>query len=193
MAGISAKSFKLPGNIPDTGAGSWGNLAGGLVTPAPASAPSESYTSGPLHNDYGDFKDINDFVAQMGQGGWGASGKQGARVVDGKIQTFDDPGNSGQGNLHGTTQGSFTPAAPASLQGLQTAGSGGGTGSGGSAKVVDPASDNTSPAMQGLQAAGETGAPGANMLTGPSIFRQGIGQRLIPNQESALAGLRRVY
>lgn len=70
---------------------------------------------------------------------------------------------------------------------------GGGSGGPGGAKVVDPASNNAS--MQGLMSAGggDSGAPGANMLTGPTHFRNGIGSRMIPNQQSPLAGNRRIY
>lgn len=110
-------------------------------------------------------------------------------------------GGGGQGGGSGSLAGLQAAGAPAgdvgSGGGDFAAGAlaeGGGSGEGpGGAKVIDPASDNSSPAMQGLMAAGGADAPGANMLAGPTHFRQGIGARMIPNQDSPLAGLRRAY
>lgn len=60
------------------------------------------------------------------------------------------------------------------------------------AKVVSP-----EPMLGGLAAAGggggfEDAGPGA-MLSGPNIFRQGIGTRHMPNLAATLAGLRLAY
>lgn len=81
----------------------------------------------------------------------------------------------------------MAPAAPAASAGATVAGGG--------SKIVDPGSDS----MAGLQqAAGMgggadmSGAPGDN-ISGPSKFRQGIGQRIPSQMGAALAGLRQAY
>jgi hypothetical protein len=81
---------------------------------------------------------------------------------------------------------SLAPSAPSSatLAGGRPAG----------AKVVEPESDS----MAGLQAAmgmggGEFGGGAGDNISGPSKFRQGIGQRIPPQLSASLAGLRQAY
>lgn len=61
-------------------------------------------------------------------------------------------------------------------------------------KVVEPEPDS----MAGLQAAaggggGDFGGGAGDNISGPSRFRQGIGQRIPPQMSMALAGLRQAY
>ena len=96
-------------------------------------------------------------------------------------QTWVPPGKHGAAGQN--AQSPATAQPPSSLQGLQAAGGGGG----------GSASSNVS-GGEGMSAPGEGGEQmELTQLSGPSPLRQGIGQRLLPTQSAALAGLRRAY
>lgn len=110
-----------------------------------------------------------------------------------------------QMNFH-YKQGAKAPAGPAApsapMAGLQAAGGGSGSGGGllggesSGAKVIIPPPDMGSSAATG-GGGGDAGGygdagPGVN-VTGPSIFRQGIGTRSLPQYSAILAGLAHVY
>lgn len=62
------------------------------------------------------------------------------------------------------------------------------------ADIVSPTSPTT--AMDPMGAGGGTSAgmgTAGDQLSGPTHFRQGIGTRMLPNENSALAGLRKAY
>ena len=94
-------------------------------------------------------------------------------------QTWVPPGKRGVAGQNAQPSPAAPP--PSSLQGLQAAGGGGG------------ASSNVS-GGEGMSAPGEGGEQiELTQLSGPNPLRQGIGQRLLPTQSAALAGLRRAY
>lgn len=132
-----------------------------------------------------------------GPGGAGAGSTApnqfGPNTYDAATNTYHEATAPSAGGAAGS--GSMAGLIAASSAGSGTgagAPAGGGAGPAG-ATVVDPASNSGSPAMQGLQDAGAPDAGGGNMLDGPSHFRTGIGNRIVSNQNSPLAGLRKAY
>lgn len=101
-----------------------------------------------------------------------------------------DPGHEGSG-----------AASSAPLAGLQAAGAGGGGGDlggggdGSGAKVIVPQPDfGASKGAGGDMGGGyDMGGSAGDTISGPSMFRQGIGTRMLPNRDAVLAGLARVY
>lgn len=208
MAGMSAGVN--PSQLPTQG--TWGMNAGGQA---------QQFDSGTQFSTWDPATDAAD-TSPGGIGQYRAGGPN-KIVWGGEVTEGSSGGNTSYNSQTGKQQyivgydnTGWNPGGKSpSLSGLQEAGGGGGAaGGGGTASFGgggsggDPggsaagggassggkiAQPNISPSLEGLQSAGDSGGPGSQMLEGPSHFRQGIGARLMPNQDSSLAGLRKVY
>lgn len=87
-----------------------------------------------------------------------------------------------------TTAKTTTAAPSGSGGGAATGGGGGGIGGG---PVVSPSMQALEGPGVGVDGGGMDGATG--MLSSPNRFRQGIGQRMMPQESASLAALRKVY